>query len=238
MKNFRKIFTTAIFFSIICAQIFGETRVSAERQKLIDYGLTLQGTPYVWGGKTPSTGLDCSGFVGYVAKQALEKNISGTAAMMYKSLEHISPEEREPGDLIFFAVKSGSTYNITHVGIYLGLYHGEGKLDGERIFLHSASDGKYTGVIVRSINDSYWEKHFYGYARFLPPTPIPEPNQEIQMKEDSPKSTVPVADKVSDAPSNIPGETTENVGTSAANLPTPGKLLSTEDLVTHNTDDM
>lgn len=238
MKNSRKIFTAAIFFSIICAQIFGETRVSAERQKLIDYGLTLQGTPYVWGGKTPSTGLDCSGFVGYVAKQALEKNISGTAAMMYKSLEHISPEEREPGDLIFFAVKSGSTYNITHVGIYLGLYHGEGKLDGERIFLHSASDGKYTGVIVSSINDSYWEKHFYGYARFLPPTPIPEPNQEIQMKEGSPKSTVPVADKVSDAPSNIPGETTENVGTSAANLPTPGKLLSTEDLVTHNTDDM
>ncbi|MBQ1833576.1 MAG: C40 family peptidase [Treponema sp.] len=183
MKNFRKAFFVELFFLILISSIFAETHVSEERQKLIDYGLTLQGTPYVWGGKRPETGLDCSGFVGYVAEKALEKKISGSAAMMYKSLEHISPEEREPGDLIFFAVKSGDTYNITHVGIYLGLYHGEGRLDGERIFLHSASDGKYTGVIVSSINDSYWEKHFYGYARFLPPTPIEEETIEAPATE-------------------------------------------------------
>jgi len=198
-KFYKRLIIIGTLFLILLAPIFAETWVSEERQKLIDYGLTLQGTPYVWGGKRPETGLDCSGFVGYVAQQALEKNISGSAATMYSNLEHISPEEKEPGDLIFFAVKSGDSYKVTHVGIYLGLYHGEGKLDGEKIFLHSASDGRYTGVIVSSINDSYWKKYFYGYARFLDPTPVEE-NQKKTEEEKPEESQTPVPAAVTALP--------------------------------------
>lgn len=182
--NFRNIKPVLLGFLFVLSlsPVFGERRVSAERQKLIDYGLTLQGTRYVYGGKQPETGLDCSGFVAYTAKEALGKNIYVSAATMYQTMEHISEDEKEPGDLIFFAVRSGTSYRVSHVGIYLGLYHGKGSLDGERIFLHSASDGRYTGVIVSSINDKYWKNYFYGYARFLPPTKFEE-DTSIDSKE-------------------------------------------------------
>ena len=159
MKRKLKTFIAGILFFMLIAPLFGETKISSERQQFIDYALTLQGTRYVWGGKSPATGLDCSGFVEYAAQKSVKKSVTGTAAMMYKNLEHITPDEREPGDLIFFAVQSNGKYNVTHVGIYLGMYHGKGRLDGERIFVHAASDGKYTGVTVNSINDNYWKKH-------------------------------------------------------------------------------
>ena len=173
MTNFSKrnkfsftLFLTALIFA--CFPLNAAPRVSNQRQKLIDYGLTLQGIRYRYGGKKPETGFDCSGFVSYVAKESLGVKISASAAQMYETVEHIDESEREPGDLIFFCVGS----RITHVGIYLGLYTGEGKLHGERIFLHAASDGPRTGVIVSSIDERYWKNHFKGYARILPATVI------------------------------------------------------------------
>lgn len=168
--NFRRSFVLGLVIFSSIFNIFAEIPVSEERQKFIDAGLEYQGVPYVYGGKNPATGLDCSGFVAYAAKVALDKNIFNSAAGMYESVEHIDESIKEPGDLIFFAVKEGDGYRVSHVGIYLGIYHGEGKLNGERIFLHSASDGRHTGVIVSSINDNYWKKYFWGYGRILPPT--------------------------------------------------------------------
>lgn len=194
MKHLKNIaiFFVALAGFAISSQAFGETMVSSERQKMIDYGLTLQGIHYKYGGRQPESGFDCSGFVGYVAKESLGINIYNQAAKMYENLEHIDEDQREPGDLIFFAVKSGSTYKVSHVGIYLGYYSGEGKLNGERIFLHSASDGPHTGVIVSSINERYWREHFFGYARFLAPTEIPQ--EESAVEPDAPTEQISMAE--------------------------------------------
>ena len=183
MKIFKRnkfiftLFLMAAFFT--CIPLAAAPRVSNQRQKMIDYGLTLQGIRYRYGGKKPETGFDCSGFVSYVAKESLGIKISASAAEIYEKVEHIEESEREPGDLIFFCVGS----RITHIGIYLGLYNGEGKLHGERIFLHSASDGSKTGVIVSSINERYWKNHFKGYGRILPPTELPSSDDSEKIME-------------------------------------------------------
>lgn len=145
----------------------GET-VSAARQKFIDYGLTLRGIPYVYGGKTEE-GFDCSGFVSYVANHGAGKQLSPSSSAMYNQVKKISTEERLPGDLIFFAYKgTDGKYHIQHVGIYIGLYEGSNeKFNGKHLFLHCASDGPETGVIVSSIDERYWKNLFYGYGRFM-----------------------------------------------------------------------
>ncbi|MBP5465471.1 MAG: C40 family peptidase, partial [Treponema sp.] len=92
----------------------------------------------------------------------------------------IEAKDREPGDLVFF--KTTSSPDISHVGIYLGRYAGKdekgkavslagvGKLEGKRLFIHSASDGPETGVIVSSLDDGYWAEHLTGYGRVLDET--------------------------------------------------------------------
>ena len=74
------------------------------------------GIPYVYGGKTPETGFDCSGFVGYVYNEAGVSSVlkGENAQTQYNSCEKISAEDVEPGDLVFFG---SSPSNITHVGI-------------------------------------------------------------------------------------------------------------------------
>lgn len=146
----------------------GTETVSAERQKLIEYGLKLRGIPYVYGGKTEK-GFDCSGFVSYVANHGAGKQLSPSSSAMYNQVKKISTEERLPGDLIFFAyLGSDGKYHIQHVGIYIGLYEGiNEKFSGKRLFVHCASDGPETGVIVSSIDEKYWKNLFYGYGRFM-----------------------------------------------------------------------
>jgi len=73
----------------------------------------------------------------------------------------------EPGDLLFF---SDSGNGITHVGIFLGKNSGQGN-NNQRMFVHSASDGASTGVIVSSIDQTnYWSKHLVGAKSFLSST--------------------------------------------------------------------
>ena len=169
----KKIIVAAFILAVcIALPLLAAPRVSDERQKLIDYGLTFQGIRYVYGGSKPESGFDCSGFVAYVADGCGIK-LARQTSLMYASVDHIDEEEREPGDLIFFAVKTADgRARISHVGIYLGLYTDEGKFKDKRVFLHSASDGPSTGVIVSSIDEKYWKDHFYGYGRILKPTGI------------------------------------------------------------------
>ncbi len=144
--------------------------VSAERQRLIDYALSLKGTPYVYSGKTPEKGFDCSGFVSYAARQAVNIKIPSSSQSIYtnRNVTLIGEDEREPGDLMFF--KTTDSGKVSHVGIYLGIYNGKGKFHGKRLFIHAASDGPETGVIISAIDEKYWQSHFCGYGRILPPT--------------------------------------------------------------------
>ncbi|WP_113928330.1 LysM peptidoglycan-binding domain-containing protein [Bacillus sp. P14.5] len=105
------------------------------------------GTPYVWGGSTPS-GFDCSGFIYYVYKQA-GMNVSRTSALgLWNETTRVS--NPQPGDLVFFS----NTYKagISHVGIYLG----------NNEFIHSGN----RGVEVTSLSNSYWKTKITGYTSY------------------------------------------------------------------------
>ncbi len=170
MKNrFFKNFLIFTLCFLATPHLFAE--VSPSRQKLIDNALTFRGIPYKYAGKIPETGFDCSGFVSYVANDALNIKLSPSTTQMFREVKKISISEREPGDLIFFAVKgSDGISRVNHVAIYLGKYTGSGALNGKRLMVHAASDGPSTGVIVSDVEENYWKNHFYSYARILPST--------------------------------------------------------------------
>lgn len=108
------------------------------------------GMAYVWGGSSPSTGFDCSGFVSYVFTHSGVYNMGRlTAQGIYDISSPVNPADAKPGDIIFFQ----GTYNtsgVSHVGIYVG--------NGQMI--HCGDPIKYT-----SINTPYWQSHFYAFGR-------------------------------------------------------------------------
>ena len=107
------------------------------------------GTPYVWGGSTPETGFDCSGYVCWVYNQNGYNVGRTTANGLWNKSQHISEAEAKPGDLVFF----DGTYDTpgkSHVGIYLG--------NGMMV---SAGDP----IKYANIHSSYWEKHLAGFGR-------------------------------------------------------------------------
>nr|WP_196059094.1 C40 family peptidase [Flavonifractor plautii] len=114
--------------------------ILAEAEKYVGY-------PYVWGGYSPSTSFDCSGFVSWVI------NHSGwdVGRLGATSLYNICTPTRSPrpGDLVFF-VGTYETTGISHCGIYVG--------DG--IMLHCGDPIQYS-----NLNSAYWQSHFYAYGR-------------------------------------------------------------------------
>ena len=158
-QQFAKLTAAFIIIASITSvlPVFAE-KVSEARQKLITYSLKFRGTPYVYGATGPDS-FDCSGFVFTMIGDSCGIKLPHSASAMFLSdkLEHISPVVREPGDLIFFKSSDGT---VNHVAIYLG----------KRKFIHSASDGPHTGVIISTLDENYWHEHYAGSARFLPTT--------------------------------------------------------------------
>jgi cell wall-associated NlpC family hydrolase len=123
------------------------------------YAVSLVGSPYRLGGTSPETGLDCSGLVGYVFKQAAGLILPRDSRSISEAAQPLSKEELRPGDLVFFNTLNRA---FSHVGIYLG----------EDRFVHATSSR--TGVVmVSSLNDHYWHKHFDGARRVVAPTFTP-----------------------------------------------------------------
>ncbi|MDD5777004.1 MAG: C40 family peptidase [Treponema sp.] len=135
------------------------------REKFIACGMDYKGTQYVWGGKTPVPGFDCSGLVTFTAKKSLNLDLKGNAQDIYNQTKPVSLSDALPGDLIFF--KGDSDTRITHVGIYLGKNPGKNDFGNQNLFLNAASGGPRTGVIVSGLNENYWKKTFYGCTRIL-----------------------------------------------------------------------
>ena len=125
------------------------------REAIVETALTYEGIPYVYGGINIS-GFDCSGFVYRVYLQVLGQAIPRTSLDMYRWVEPVSLLQIQKGDLIFFS----TTGNITHVGIYIG--------DGR--FIHSASEGPKTGVIISSLDEPYWKRTFTAAGRVIQAT--------------------------------------------------------------------
>ncbi len=170
--NFTKTFVYIIFFILLIQAPFAATKVSEQRQKLITYALSFQGIKYKYGGTTPETGFDCSGYVNYVVNYAANIQLprSANAIYNYSKVKKIPSSEREPGDLMFFK-NDMSSNRVTHVGIYCGVYHGKIKqFEGKRVFISAVSDGAKTGIQLASIDERFWKNHFFAYGRILPRT--------------------------------------------------------------------
>lgn len=118
---------------------------------MIREGEKYLGYPYVWGGSSPSTSFDCSGFVSYVINHCGNGWNVGrqTANGLLGKCTVVSPSEAKPGDLIFFQ-GTYDTSGASHVGIYVG----------NGMMLHCGNPIQYT-----SINTNYWIQHFYCYGR-------------------------------------------------------------------------
>ena len=157
-----------ILFTAVPA--FAKKKVSAQRQEFINTAISLLNTPYVYGGHDPldDGGLDCSGFVKYAAHTGIAVETQQTVAAMWENMKTVSVHDREPGDLVFF--KTTGEDRISHVGIYLGIYHGKGRFHGKRIFISALSDGKRTGVRYSALDSSYWRSRYAGSKRFLEST--------------------------------------------------------------------
>ena len=108
------------------------------------------GYPYVWGGSSPSTSFDCSGFVSWALTNSGVCNTGRLGAQgLYNISTPLSSANVQPGDLVFF-VGTYDTPGVSHVGIYVG--------DG--MMLHCGNPISYA-----NINTSYWQSHFYAFAR-------------------------------------------------------------------------
>ena len=120
-------------------------------QRLFEEAEKYLGMPYVWGGSSPATSFDCSGFVSYVFTNSGVCNMGRlTAQGIYNICTPVAPEEAKAGDIIFFTGTYDAGEPVTHVGIYAG--------DGQMI--HCGDPIQYT-----SINSAYWQSHFYGFGR-------------------------------------------------------------------------
>ena len=120
----------------------------AEAEKYLGY-------PYVWGGSSPATSFDCSGFVSWVINNCgVGWNVGRLGA---DSLRHIcttvSSANAKPGDLIFFQ-GTYDTPGASHVGIYVG----------NGMMIHCGDPIQYA-----SINTSYWQSHFLSFGRLPSP---------------------------------------------------------------------
>ena len=109
------------------------------------------GYPYVWGGASPSTSFDCSGFVSWVINNCGNGWNVGrqTADGLRSCCAYVSPSEAKPGDLIFFQ----GTYNTpgaSHVGIYVG----------DNMMIHCGNPIQYA-----NISSAYWQEHFMAFGR-------------------------------------------------------------------------
>ena len=130
-------------------QVPAEALTDSEFAAIYKEAQKYVGTPYVWGGSTPETGFDCSGYVCWIYNQNGYDVGRTTANGLWNKSQHISEAEAKPGDLVFFE----GTYDTpgkSHVGIYLG--------NGMMV---SAGDP----IKYANIHSSYWQKYLSGFGR-------------------------------------------------------------------------
>jgi len=125
--------------------------ISDVRKALIGLAMNLRDIRYVRGGRDPSTGFDCSGFVRYVFAHAIGMQLPTNSASQFLSGLKVARADMKPGDLVFF--RTHGKRNISHVGIYIS--------NGQ--FIHSPTTGQ--SVQVSSLDEAYWAKHFAGAKR-------------------------------------------------------------------------
>ena len=127
-------------------------RYTNSAQDLVLKGLELVGINYRRGGTDPENGLDCSGFVQVVFRDAVGKFLPRTAKEQSQVGDSVEKKELKPGDLVFFNTMRRA---FSHVGIYLG----------DNRFMHAPRSG--AEVRVEDMSQSYWVKRYNGARRIL-----------------------------------------------------------------------
>lgn len=135
------------------ASVAADNSSSSLRDRIIDYAANFLGIRYTYGGSTPSTGFDCSGFVKYVYSH-FGVSLSRSSSSQYSDVTRISKSSLSVGDLVFFSRYAGGS-SVGHVGIYVG--------NGE--FIHAPSPGK--SVCYDSLGSSYYSSHYIGSGTLL-----------------------------------------------------------------------
>jgi cell wall-associated NlpC family hydrolase len=125
----------------------GETRSNSN---VTSYAKSLIGVPYHYGGDSPRTGFDCSGFVRHVFYHSLGVSLPHNARDISRAGKPVRTADLRPGDLVFYDTLSRA---YSHVGIYLG---------SER-FIHAPSSGKRVEIVDMGMD--YWRKRYNGARR-------------------------------------------------------------------------
>lgn len=122
----------------------------SKAQEVLMNALSLTGIKYKYGGNSPATGFDCSGFVRYVFREAANLTLPPTARAISQLGKTVKKDELQPGDLVFFNTLKSA---FSHVGIYIG----------DNKFIHAPSTGKT--VRVESMQTGYWASRYNGAQR-------------------------------------------------------------------------
>ena len=184
-------YTLAFFFFVLivpqlCAQNeiqMSPSEAAIARQKIVDYSKQFIGKPYASGGTGPNS-FDCSGLIFTISREAIGWQLPRTTKAIFNYCKEIDVDTREAGDLVFF--KTTSNGEVSHVGLYIGSSQ----------FIHAASDGPNTGVIISSLKENYWKSHYYCTRRYLPASDpktyakrVVAKNTDADEKQTQPSST-------------------------------------------------
>lgn len=126
--------------------------ITNRASELAIQALSMLGINYRYGGASPETGLDCSGLVRYVFREAWGADLPRTSAEISRVGKKIDRVDLRPGDLVFY---NTLRRRFSHVGIYLG----------DRRFIHSSSTGGK--VRIDDMDMAYWKKRFNGARRII-----------------------------------------------------------------------
>ncbi|KTC39049.1 MAG: C40 family peptidase [Pseudomonas sp.] len=125
-----------------------------QSSNVLSRAVNALGTPYRWGGSSPSKGFDCSGLVKYAFNDVAAVDLPRTSnAMASGHGQKVERKDLKPGDLLFFNIKSRK---VNHVAIYLG---------NDR-FIHAPRRGK--AVSIDTLKKPYWDNHYVVAKRVLP----------------------------------------------------------------------
>ncbi|WP_437922349.1 C40 family peptidase [Sphingobacterium sp. LRF_L2] len=130
------------------SQIMGVASNAMANTKLYQFVYEWLGTPYRLGGDSKK-GIDCSKFSLAVYENVFNTTIGYNSRNQYANVKPIRKNDLQPGDLVFFKIRSRS---ITHVGVFLG----------DDKFAHASSS---RGVMVSDLNDAYWKRYYYNGGR-------------------------------------------------------------------------
>jgi cell wall-associated NlpC family hydrolase len=143
----------AVLLLSACSSVKKDVRAPdsyANVGSITSYARSLIGVPYKYGGNSPDSGFDCSGFVVHVFKRSLGIALPRSAQQISQQGHFVKLAQLSEGDLVFYDT---GNHSYSHVGIYIG----------DNRFIHAPSSGG--SVRIEDMGLPYWRKHYNGARR-------------------------------------------------------------------------